>query len=313
MQHPFLDSYNQIRLNCGSPYHYCDAMEFFKLKEFNCPTCGTPFTTAEVWKRSLKHLQSTMRSAMSICLEVFSLQKKLVQEGKALRENFSGKVLVNSTINRVNEYLDSFPFRGVPGLEFLARESYNIQNRAKYGYTLPTHGTVRVLEEYIAENNLNKEEIRIIDYGTGTALWSRFFLENGFEVLSVDCKKTRELYVPSEECFLSDIGREIHYVNENECGLPPDCSKEVLFLCWPENPSETDYPMYAGRVLEEFRERNGALAIYVGWGRGKNTASSAFFDEMEHNWDFNIVNKDKEATWSSDMYLLKKKCSSESL
>ena len=309
--HPFLRNYHHVHLECGSPPHLCDAMTFYKLKEFNCPSCGTPFTTAKIWQEALQVLQTSLQSAMQIHLQVFSIQKKLIQGGHPVPENLleteNANVLVDRVVERVNEYLDSFPFRDVPGLEFLSRESYNIENRNKYGYTVPAIGTLHVLEEFITTNNFQKKDVRIIDYGTGTALWSRFFLANGFDVLSIDCKETRSLYVSSEESFLKGLGKEIHYVGKHKCGLPTDCSKQILFLCWPENPSATDYPMYAGRVLKEFRERNGILAVYVGWERGKNTASPAFFDEMEGNWEFTIVDKSKKAAWSSEMYLLKKK------
>ncbi len=314
--HPFLQSYHQVSLECGSPPHLCDAMTFYKLKEFNCPSCNTPFTTAKIWNEALQALQTCLKDAMGIQLKLFAIQKKLIEEGKPIPEetiipmkntmDMTVKT-INDGINRVHQYLDSFPFRDVPGLEFLARQAYNIENRGDYGYTVPAVGTIQVLEKFLSENNFEKKDVTIIDYGAGTALWSRFFLANGFEVLAVDCRSTRENYVRSEDSFLKNLGREIYYVEKHKCGLPTDCSKQILFLCWPENPSETSYPMYAGRVLKEFRERNGILAIYIGWERGGNTASPAFFDEMEENWAFSIVDKSKKATWSSEMYLLKKK------
>ncbi len=308
-----IENYNQILLQCGSPPHALDPTIFCKLQTLTCPTCLTPISTG---------IEERIR--IMDCL--LQLRNLLEKEPNDLSKKNMVTLKINEIVERINHSVDRFLFRKIPGLEFIENKPINLDTFKHYAYAFPGKGTLRILKKFLEDNGENRETTTIIEYGAGTALWSRFFLENGFDSIAIDCRKTQALYMSTQHSFLEKIGKSIHYVEEHECGLPLDCSKKLLFLCWPENPSCNLYSMYAQKTLEEFRKRGGGLAIYVGQHeyiipteRGV-TASSGFFDEMRNEWNFSKVPRSEEAMQSlcplelfEAMYLLKKISPEEAL
>lgn len=309
-------TYDPILLQCGSPPHMCDPVTFCKLQTLTCPTCSIPISTSLDERIYIKNYLSELRALLE--KKPDDLSKKDITT-----------LEINKLVRLINLQVDRFVFRGIPGLEFIQDKPINLDTFRNYAYAFPGRGTIRILEEFLEENSESKETTTIIEYGAGTALWSRFFIENGFESLAIDCKKTHDLYISTRKSFLEEIGKSIHYVEENECGLPLDCSKKLLFLCWPENPSCTLHSMYAQKTLKEFRKRGGDLAIYVGQHeyiiqeeKGV-TASPGFFKEMRKAWNYSIVPEKTEAIQSllptkptetfESMYLLKKISPAEAL
>lgn len=287
-------SFKPILLKCGSPSHVheCTISDFMqKGSKLLCPTCSKRITSPNCNERF--HIDVAL---LNIFEQVMSYNKLSKESLNINDKTIEVLTQINKHIDIINQNVDSFPFREISGLEFIANENFNTEARTRFAYSLPGNGTIRAIKNWILKNEKKIHEMRIIEYGAGTALWSRFFLENGLETLAIDCKSTRHLYVslPEEESHLTAIGRKIQYIEPNECGLPDDCSNEILFLCWPENPNNAHYQMYAERVLREFRSRNGAMAIYVGAERGGNTADLGFFDEMEKEWTVNKISRDKK-------------------
>lgn len=214
------------------------------------------------------------------------------------------------------KHQEHFLFKGIRGLEFIQDHGVSATNCALYAHAFPGTRSIELIETFCDKNELIKEEIEIIDYGAGLALWDRLFFENGFQIRSIDCKATIDSFILRDGwTFIRDVGKEVEYVEQNECGLPLDCKKKILFMCWPENPKDTiANPEYAERILREFRSRNGELAIYVGQPRGGITASDRFFDEIEAHWSATVLNESEGAVQSvpyyknlDSLWLLKKK------
>ncbi len=303
------DSYhNSVIFQCCSPYYRVDAKEFSEFQRLNCPSCNTPLTTAPEEQEKITKIQSQLK-------KIFCKQNELPEtKERALLKEFS----VQSLLQEINESVDRFPFRKISGLEFLKDEPLNTATFGKFAYALPGEGTSSIIEEFLLEHNQSKMDTQIIEYGAGSALWSRFFLENGFKSVAIDCKKTKPLYIPKKKCYLKKPEHKILYVGQNECGLPKDCSNQLLFLCWPENPSCNLYPMYAGRILKEFRERNGVISIYIGMPKGGNTAGPSFFDEVAEHWIIKRASPEENAFQSNSpnpedaFYFLKKRMISAS-
>jgi hypothetical protein len=253
-------------------------------------------------------------------LEKFTLsktekQKKIIdtilEKGVPLPPKTLSQLLFKSiTVER------HYMFRGIQGLEFLQDKSINKETKFLYGNSLPGPNAVPLIENFLSSHLLSKKEITIIDYGAEMALWSRLFVENGFRVKAVDCLETIQPWMRKTGwTFLTDVSQHVEFIAKDGCALPLDCSKVVLFISWPENPhATTQNPPYAERILQEFRNRKGEIAIYVGQKIGGITACDEFFDEIANYWNATVLNSTSGAVQTLPCYqdietlwLLKKK------
>ncbi len=317
------DNCYSIQLYCGSstePNHCVDLFDLLKETPFHCPTCQTPVMTGRTGKRLCqatklqlhfmlfeKKLHQTIGDVETIAKELLAACSESsippVQETSCTEKSDQRdlkKVLIKYA-DDISYLADRFPFRDIKGLELLWDRPWNIDNSIIYACAFPGAKTQQVFERFLQENDLSKEEAVFLEYGAGTAFWTFVLKRLGFKALAIDCKAARDN-------FYGDLAsyEKILYVQENEIGLPQDCSKTILFLCWPEDPTDPSYgnledssgKMYASRVLKAFRQQGGKFAIYIGKPRGGNTAAPCFFDELENHWNYTKLDHTDQAMQS---------------
>jgi len=148
----------------------------------------------------------------------------------------------------------------------LCRKEY----RDTDAYAIPDEATIRAIIEF-AGNNL------ILEVGAGGGFWTYLINRWGGKCLATDNgawdKFIRKCYAKvlpmSAEAALAEFTADKGY--------------NTLLLIWPPPPSydDADEQHMAFNALRAFK---GNQFVFIGEGRGGNTGTDAFFDELEAHW-----------------------------
>jgi hypothetical protein len=131
----------------------------------------------------------------------------------------------------------------------------------RYAFGIPNRAALQAIARHAP----------IVELGAGTGYWAYLLRNRGVQIAAYDL-------VPPDQAHNQYRFEPRTWTDVRAGGVEilDEHADHALFLCWPgyrDTFADEALARFAGRVL-----------IYVGEGRGGNTANAAFFDRLDRDW-----------------------------